>query len=141
MADGTTKDLTTLTWKWAEAGSGKPAVGKNYSGGPLKVSGKVYAKGVGTHANSVIGYDLPADVVGFRAKVAIDDGGAIRNGKPSNADVRFMVFTEAPGKLKLVDFDAGPTLLDPQMFTVPEGFEVTVWATSPQIFNPTNIDF
>ncbi|NBS05072.1 MAG: hypothetical protein EBS64_07690, partial [Verrucomicrobia bacterium] len=55
MADGTTKDLTTLTWKWAEAGSGKPAVGKNYSGGPLKVSGKVYAKGVGTHANSVIG--------------------------------------------------------------------------------------
>ncbi|NBR42693.1 MAG: hypothetical protein EBU04_07475, partial [Verrucomicrobia bacterium] len=65
----------------------------------------------------------------------------IRNGKPSNADVRFMVFTEAPGKLKLVDFDAGPTLLDPQMFTVPEGFEVTVWATSPQIFNPTNIDF
>ena len=141
MADGTTKDLTTLTWKWAEAGSGKPAVGKNYSGGPLKVAGKVYTKGVGTHANSVIGYDLPAGVVGFRAKVAIDDGGAIRNGKPSSADVRFMIFTEAPGNLKLVDFDAGPTLLDPQMFTVPEGFEVTVWATSPQIFNPTNIDF
>ena len=27
------------------------------------------------------------------------------------------------------------------MFTVPEGLEVTLWATSPLLFNPTNIDF
>ena len=141
MADGSTKDLTTIGWKWAEAASGKPAVGKNYTGGPLKVAGKIFAKGIGTHANSTIGYDLPAGVVGFRAKVAIDDGGAIRNNKPSSADVRFMVFTEPPGNLKLVDFDAGPFVVPPELFTVPEGFEVTVWATSPQIFNPTNIDF
>ncbi len=141
LADGTTKDLTTLGWKWAEASSGKPALGKNYSGGPLKVAGKTYAKGIGTHANSVIGFDLPAGVVGFRSKVAIDDGGAIRDGKPSGADVKFMVFVEAPGSLKLVDFDAGPSAVPTELFTVPEGFEVTVWATSPQVFNPTNIDF
>ena len=28
-----------------------------------------------------------------------------------------------------------------ELFTVPEGLEVTLWATSPMLFNPTNIDF
>jgi len=31
-------------------------------------------------------------------------------------------------------------LLDPSTFKVPEGLEVTVWATSPQLFNPANMD-
>ena len=87
MADGSTKDLTTLKWKWAEAATGSVNIGKNHNKGPLVVAGKTFAKGIGTHANSVIGYDLPAGVVGFRAQVAIDDGGAIRNNKPSSADV------------------------------------------------------
>ena len=26
------------------------------------------------------------------------------------------------------------------MFKVPEGLEITVWATSPQLFNPANMD-
>lgn len=34
----------------------------------------------------------------------------------------------------------GPTLVPPDYFTVPEGFEVTVWARSPQLRNPTNMD-
>jgi putative membrane-bound dehydrogenase-like protein len=29
----------------------------------------------------------------------------------------------------------------PDLFTVPKGFEVTLWATSPLLFNPTNMDF
>lgn len=33
-----------------------------------------------------------------------------------------------------------PTLVPTRLLTVPEGFEVTVWARSPQLFNPTNID-
>lgn len=40
-------------------------------------------------------------------------------------------------------FDAGavkPEHLEPGMFTVPEGLEITVWATSPQVFNPANMD-
>ncbi len=151
MADGSTQDLTTLKWRRAEALAGSVNVGKNQNKGPLVVAGKTFAKGIGTHANSVIAYDLPAGVVGFRSQVAIDDGGALRNNKPSRADVRFLVYTEDPGSLKLfaatagsskqADFDSGPTLVPPELFTVPEGFEVTVWATSPQLFNPTNIDF
>ncbi len=140
LEDGTVVDLTKLKWKEAES-TGTTRVGKNYEGKPLKVAGKEYARGIGTHANSFIAYQLPGPAKAFRAKVAIDDGGAIRGGKPSAADVKFAVFTTRPEKYKPVDFEAGPTLVPAELFTVPEGFEVTVWATSPQLFNPTNIDF
>ncbi len=33
-----------------------------------------------------------------------------------------------------------PEHLEPSMFTVPDGLEITVWATSPQLFNPANMD-
>lgn len=33
-----------------------------------------------------------------------------------------------------------PDLLPAEAFKVPEGLEVTVWATSPQLFNPANMD-
>ena len=140
LEDGTVVDLTKLKWKEAES-TGTTRVGKNYEGKPLKVAGKEYVRGIGTHASSFIAYQLPGPAKTFRSKVAIDDGGAIRGGKPSAADVKFAVFTTRPEKYKPVDFDAGPTLVPAELFTVPEGFEVTVWATSPQLFNPTNIDF
>ena len=33
-----------------------------------------------------------------------------------------------------------PVRLPPDLFRVPDGLEVTIWATSPMLFNPTNID-
>ena len=140
LMDGTVIDLTKLKWTSAES-LGQTRVGKNYDGKPLKVAGKEYARGIGTHASSFISYELPAPAKSFRAKVGIDDGGAIRGGKASGADVKFAVFTTRPAKYKPVDYDTGPLAVPAELFTVPEGFEVTVWATSPQIFNPTNIDF
>ena len=140
LMDGTVIDLTKLKWKEAES-LGQSRIGKNYDGKPLKIAGKEYARGIGTHASSFISYELPGPAKSFRAKVGIDDGGAIRGGKPSSADVKFAVFTTRPDKYKPVDYDSGPTLVPAELFTVPEGFEVTVWATSPQISNPTNIDF
>jgi putative membrane-bound dehydrogenase-like protein len=35
---------------------------------------------------------------------------------------------------------APPTLVPTDRFTVPEGMEITVWATTPLLHNPTNID-
>ena len=140
LMDGTVIDLTKLKWKEAES-LGQSRIGKNYDGKPLKIAGKEYARGIGTHASSFISYELPGPAKSFRAKVGIDDGGAIRGGKPSSADVKFAVFTTRPDKYKPVDYDSGPTLVPAEHFTVPEGFEVTVWSTSPQISNPTNIDF
>ena len=140
LADGTVVDLTKLKWKEAES-LGTPRVGKNYDGKPMKIAGKEYTRGIGTHSPSFIAFDLPGPAKSFRAKVGIDDGGAIRDGKPSSADVKFAVFAARPDKYKPVDFEAGPTVVPAELFTVPEGFEVTIWATSPQISNPTNIDF
>jgi putative membrane-bound dehydrogenase-like protein len=36
---------------------------------------------------------------------------------------------------------AAPAMVPTSLFAVPNGLEVTVWATTPQLFNPTNIDF
>ncbi len=140
LEDGTVIDLTKLKWKEAQS-RGTTRIGKNYDGKPLKIAGQTFARGIGTHASSFIAYELPGPAKSFRAKVGIDDGGAIRAGKPSSADVKFAVFTTRPEKYKPVDFDGGPALVPAELFTVPEGFEVTIWAASPQIFNPTNIDF
>jgi|GEM_PF-46435 len=148
LANGTTTDLTTLKWKSAKAGFGSVHVGKSSGSNALLVDKKTYEKGIGTHAASVIAYDLPAGVVGFRASVAIDDGGMVRKGEPSDAEVRFLVFnrnpgaaaeTNAEGETKKVE--TGPTEVPVDLFSVPEGFEVTLWAKTPDLQNPTNIDF
>ncbi len=34
-----------------------------------------------------------------------------------------------------------PTIFPRNLFTAAEGLEVTIWATTPQLYNPTNIDF
>jgi hypothetical protein len=33
-----------------------------------------------------------------------------------------------------------PTIVPAEMFAAPEGLEVTVWATTPLLYNPTNIE-
>ncbi|HEX3135475.1 MAG TPA: PVC-type heme-binding CxxCH protein, partial [Planctomycetota bacterium] len=138
LADGSTKDLTALTWKSAKAGYGEVHLGKASDGGALTVEGKTYAQGIGTHAASLIIYDLPAGVVRFTAKVAIDDGGMVRDGKPSDASVRFRVYTQQPKQDAVA---SGATFVPPEMFTASDDLEVTLWATSPLLYNPTNIDF
>ncbi|MSU35724.1 MAG: c-type cytochrome [Pedosphaera sp.] len=46
---------------------------------------------------------------------------------------------EAPrAKTPIVE---GPPFVPPDMFTTVEDLEVTLWATSPLLFNPTNMDF
>lgn len=147
MADGSVKDLTTLKWKGDDAGFGRTRIGTNHTGKPMLVDKQTYSNGIGTHAPSAIAYDLPAGVARFTAKVAIDDGGMVRGGKPSDAKVKFQVYTalpatpEAKAAANPPNFNEGPPQVPVELFTVPEGLEVTLWATSPMLYNPTNIDF
>ncbi|WP_395745762.1 PVC-type heme-binding CxxCH protein [Prosthecobacter sp.] len=144
MADGSTQDLTKLKWKATSQGSGATHVGKSAMGKPLLVGGQTYTSGIGTHARSIIVYDLPQGVERFTAQAAIDDGGMERGGKPSNASVKFQVYTETPPdapKPAPPIVDDGKTSVPADLFTVPEGLEVTIWASSPDLHNPTNIDF
>ena len=142
MKDGSVRDFTELEWKEAKAGYGKTQKNKNVMGGALTAAGKTYEKGIGTHAPALLEYALPEGVDRFQASLAIDDGGMERDGKPSSASLRFRIYTQKPPVSATGAFDPdAPKVVPTDLFTVPEGLEVTIWATSPMLANPTNIDF
>ncbi|WP_208300293.1 PVC-type heme-binding CxxCH protein [Prosthecobacter fusiformis] len=49
-------------------------------------------------------------------------------------------FTADPAVPAFDEKAAVPVHLDTSMFKVPEGLEISVWATSPMLFNPANMD-
>ena len=74
----------------------KMAIGKSVDGNPLTASGKVYARGVGTHPESAILFRSNGKVSAFDAVVAIDDdaaraGSGKSYGKPT---ARFKVWAD-----------------------------------------------
>ncbi len=140
LTDGTIIDLTTLRWRSSKQGSGSTFVGLNNQNKPMTVDGRVLTRGIGTHADSLIAYDLPTGASKFRAKVAIDDGGMKRDGKPSGASVKFMVFTAEPTSSQLTGQEES-TEVPIELFALPAGLEATIWAKTPLLRNPTNIDF
>ncbi len=148
LEDGSKIQLSELGWESAKS-LGETRSGKNFNNEALKVAGKTYTDGIGTHAPSVIHFKLPKPVAKVTGQVALDDGGAIRGGKSTPAEVRFAIYTSEPPSdasdkpVATANFD--PASLDPQkvdadQFEVPDDLEVTVWATSPMLFNPTNMD-
>jgi hypothetical protein len=62
------------------------------SGSDLVVN-KNKEKGIGTHANSVIEFDIPEGYTHFKALVGVDNAAAMQN---VGATMQFMVFTEDP---------------------------------------------
>ena len=145
MQDGTTLDLATFPWRTAFSTVGEIQRGKTYRGGRMKVAGKEHTKGLGTHADSFIWFQVPSGATTFRTKVALDDGGAIRDAELTPASVRFLVFDREPiGFVRKPD-KFNPNSLDPQslpadQIAAPADLEVTVWAASPMLYNPTNMD-
>jgi hypothetical protein len=91
--------LIDLPWVSATSGQAKPRRNRSVDEKPLTVAGKVYERGIGTHAPSEIVYDLGGRYSGLTALVGIDDEVPPDNGE---ADVIFQVFGD--GK-KL--FDSG----------------------------------
>jgi putative membrane-bound dehydrogenase-like protein len=147
-ADGTSVKLTSLKWKSASAGWGNVAIGKNAGGNPLKIGGKTYPDGIGTHAPSLIEYELPEGFDHFLAKAGLDNGGTEQNG---GAQVEFMVFTEKPSDALLQVSDGskqkaahnfGPEAAKESLksFTVAKGLEVSLFASEPMVRNPTDMD-
>ncbi|MDA1137151.1 MAG: DUF1549 domain-containing protein [Planctomycetota bacterium] len=102
-----TKKLIELEWTKAYAQWGKVYVGKNANGEPLKVRGKIIQDAIGTHASSVISYDLPPGYERFEALVTNEDGHA--------GQIQFMVFTEEPDleELKNTEIPKGSKPIDP----------------------------
>lgn len=90
-----TKKLTELPWSAAEAGWGKVHKHRDCENHPLRIGGKTIEDCIGTHAFSIIAYDLPPGYERFQARAALDDGS---NGK---GQVDFLVFTDTlPSSLR-----------------------------------------
>lgn len=143
MKDGSRMKLTELKAKIAEMGWGNLGVNRNAGGGEMKVGGKPVAFGLGAHAPARIGYDLPADVVAFEAKGAVDNGGTDQG---VGSTVSFAVYQEEPPRslprtagLKerygLATAEEGM-----QSFTAAPGLVASLFAAEPMVQNPTNID-
>jgi hypothetical protein len=62
-------------------------------GNDLTVDNKVYADGIGTHAASIIEYDLPRGYETFSSIVGLDRECLDH---PEGATVKFLLFTESP---------------------------------------------
>ncbi len=91
-ADGDLK-LTDLKWRKAETGYGSVNLHRSVGGGPLQIGDRKFEFGIGTHAPSLIAYDLPAGAQRFRATAGLDVSGT---GQTGGATVEFMVFTSVP---------------------------------------------
>ena len=87
--------LTDLKWKSADGFSGVRVV-KNNEGKPIRVGGKRYPNGIGTHAPSVIAYDIPAGYTRFKAMGGLDNSGSDQAACGDQASVQFSVYTEKP---------------------------------------------
>ena len=88
-----TLDLTDLKWESATSGWNTPKIDQSVGGNKLTVDKKEYRNGVGTHATSVIEYDIPEGYDTFSAVVGLD-GECV--GHTEGATVRFHVFTDFP---------------------------------------------
>ena len=147
-AFGKKTKLTDLVWTSATTDWGKVRIDKNAGGRELKVQGKKIAFGIGTHANSVITYKLPANhnFAWFTARGALDNGGTDQKG----TSVQFHVFTEKPNLVDLLakqkkrneSRQAGAS--DPKdavaNLTVHPKLQAQLFAAEPMLLNPSNID-
>ncbi|MBI1375731.1 MAG: dehydrogenase [Phycisphaera sp.] len=143
-ADGSETKLTDLKWKSASAGFGEVHINKRVDGGPLKVEGDdtPIGYGIGTHANSIIAYDLPAGhkFTKFKARGAVDEGGTSQG---CGSTVEFMVFNAAPS-VGAISSTAGVAGHDPDEATntldVHPDLQVDLFAAEPMLLSPSNTD-
>ncbi|HQZ64361.1 MAG TPA: NPCBM/NEW2 domain-containing protein [Planctomycetaceae bacterium] len=131
--------LTDLKWKTAEAGWGKVEINRNADGGEMRINGKPVEYGIGTHANSVIHFELPEGYDKFIARAGLDNGGTDQG---MGTSVQFHVYTQAPGPIG--GSSASPVDRTPENavagLDIAEGLEVSLFAAEPVLLSPSNID-
>jgi len=90
-----TLNLTSIKWVSATSGWGTAKIDESVGGNKLTVDNKEYADGIGTHATSIIEYDLPAHsgYDTFSALVGLDKECINHD---DGATVKFHVFTQYP---------------------------------------------
>ena len=139
--NGLKKKLTELRWKSATTDFGKVGINRNAGGGAMRVAGKPVSFGIGTHAKSVIAYDLPPGFERFQAKVGLDNGGTDQSACGNAARVQFFVYTSRPSS-------ASSSIAAPSRepgaavdgLDVATGLKATLFSSEPAIRSLTNLD-
>ncbi len=126
-ADGPVTQLSDREWVSATSGWRSVLEDRAVSGNPIRIDGTTYEKGLGTHANSEIVYDLePADAR-FLAVVGIDDA---QRTSP-NSSVVFQVIADG-----VVVFDSG--LMRAQPYSPPQSVELDVLGVERLVLKVTD---
>ncbi len=149
-SDGSAVRLTDLKWKQANAGWGQVRIDHNANGGPMKIAGQSIANGIGTHAPSVIHYELPGAFARLEARAGVDNGGTDQG---CGSTVQFFVFTRQPPRALLAASSGGggggggnrgsgldAAEQDLAKMTVADGLAVTLFASEPMLLNPADMD-
>ncbi len=140
--------LTDLKWRTSTQGFGESRINTNIDGKPLKVGGQTIPYGIGTHAPSVIEFDLTdKGFTRFKSKAGLDNGGTDQG---CGSTVEFMVFGEKPsaGYLNTAQDTGGKprgtgpeaAASDAAKLITPGGLEPTLFASEPMLVNPTDMD-
>ncbi|MEZ6090038.1 MAG: family 16 glycoside hydrolase [Pirellulaceae bacterium] len=133
--------LTDLKWKDASAGFGQVHVNKNAVGGALRIAGKEVSYGIGTHAPSIIHFELPAGYQRFVARGGLDNGGSDQGSCGEDAKIQFAVYDQQPPASSASGSTASreaSAALDG--LTVGENLAASLFAAEPQLLSPSNID-
>ncbi|MEQ8784688.1 MAG: NPCBM/NEW2 domain-containing protein [Pirellulaceae bacterium] len=139
------KKLTELKWKSAQTDFGQVRVDKNVGGRELRIGGESVAYGIGTHANSIIAFDLPKGYTRFKARGGLDNGGADQGSCGSNSSVQFSVFTGKPAMF-VAQHGGGASAAsrDPadavDGLDVADGLQATLFSSEPNLLSVTNLD-
>ncbi|WP_395750742.1 PVC-type heme-binding CxxCH protein [Prosthecobacter sp.] len=136
LADGSEKKLTEIEWKSAQSGWGNVRVNANANGTELRSAGKAIEYGIGTHANSIIAFNLPSGTKRFKARGALDEGGT----RQINPSVEFRVYTENPGPITASDSATHDPADAVDSLTVHPELKVQLFASEPMMESPSSID-
>ncbi|MDX1926116.1 MAG: DUF1553 domain-containing protein [Pirellulaceae bacterium] len=108
--------LTDLKWKSIDGFSGAQ-INRNYEGKRIRVGGKKYSYAIGTHAPSMIVYDLPAGYDHFKATGGLDNSGSDQGDCGEQASIQFSVYTEMPVEPPVEDSVEGPAIIGEELLT------------------------
>lgn len=139
LGDGSEKKLTEIEWKAAQSGWGSVRVNSNCEGQTLRSAGKAIEYGIGTHANSVVAFNLPVGTKRFKARGALDEGGTKQG---NNTSVTFAIYSENPGPIAASDNNTAahePDIATEQLEVHPECL-VQLFASEPMMLSPSSID-
>jgi putative membrane-bound dehydrogenase-like protein len=114
-------------------------VNASAGGTELRSAGKAIPYGIGTHANSIIAFNLPAGTKRFKARGALDEGGT----KQGSTSVEFRVYTENPGPITTSN-SSNSSAHDPAdavaSLEVHPELQVQLFASEPMMASPSSID-